>query len=46
MIIGGVLVLAAAGIGTWLLLPRADEAWLERHPELRVHYDAWTRAGA
>lgn len=26
MIIGGVLVLAAAGIGTWLLVPRADEA--------------------
>jgi acetyltransferase-like isoleucine patch superfamily enzyme len=25
---------------------RADEAWLERHPELRVHYDTWTRADA
>jgi acetyltransferase-like isoleucine patch superfamily enzyme len=22
----------------------ADEAWLQRHPELRAHYDAWTRA--
>jgi acetyltransferase-like isoleucine patch superfamily enzyme len=20
---------------------RADESWLERHPELRVHHDAW-----
>lgn len=24
----------------------ADAAWLERHPELRGHYDAWARAGA
>lgn len=24
---------------------RADEAWLVRHPELRAHYDAWTRGG-
>lgn len=23
---------------------RADEAWLLRHPELRAHYEAWTRA--
>jgi len=23
---------------------RADEAWLERHPELRAHYDAWAQA--
>lgn len=23
---------------------RADEPWLLRHPELRAHYDAWTRA--
>jgi len=22
----------------------ADEGWLQRHPELRAHYDAWTRA--